>query len=439
MSDLLATLKHEHRSLVKWQKSETVFRFGNNGTLKSLGALYIPFGSKWLRIEVVQGWTPFLISNAFLSAVGADLLISQSVLRVSSWDSDVTLCRNSKGLFTVRLTELIEAACKFDQRPKTEEVITMASSSYNIPNRSKGVYCTQQQQQPWSSEMDDVNGMSAAKVAQPQSNSKNVISSDAPHGDVPVNHGVHAGEEQQQQCRVPDDGGLCKQCGGESGCSIDGTSRSRFELQPATNHQELSSRRGLNTSGVGRHEVPGRQMEECNLCRRLPPGPEVRALHGQPHQAGVPMGTELQELCQCSAESSDRTRGAEEEDGVGNGEEGARSADDRLVGNISSKQCGLGGDLTDGTVWWSQSTRTDQPSQEVHGGRDRWQPNETRICSGEQDRQDHPNGSASARAGSSEGGSRSVENSNVPEIKTLKLETASVVHLSTIGICTSVD
>jgi hypothetical protein len=27
----------------------------------------------------------------------------------------------------------------------------------------------------------------------------------------------------------------------------------------------------------------------------------------------------------------------------------------------------------------------------------------------------------------------------VPEIKTLKLETASVVHLSTIGICTSVD
>ena len=84
VSDLLAILKHEHRSLVKWQKSETVFRFGNNGTLKSLGALYIPFGSKWLRIEVVQGWTPFLISNAFLSAVGADLLISHSVLRVSA-------------------------------------------------------------------------------------------------------------------------------------------------------------------------------------------------------------------------------------------------------------------------------------------------------------------------------------------------------------------
>ena len=424
VSDLLATLKHEHQSLVKWQKSETVFRFGNNGTLKSLGALYIPFGSKWLRIEVVQGWTPFLISNAFLSAVGADLLISHSVLRVSAWDKDVSLCRNSKGLFTIKLTELIEAACKFDQRPKTEEVITMASSSNNIPSRSKGVYCTQQQQQPWSNEMDDVNGMSAAKVAQPQFNSDNVISSDAPHGDVPVNHGVHAGEEQQQPCRVPGDGGLCKQSGRESGCSIDGTSRSRFELQPAADHQELPSRRDLNTSGVGRHEVPGRQVEECHLCRRLSPGPEVRALHGQPHQAGVPMGIELQELCQCSAESSDRARRAEEEDGAGNGEEGARGADDRLVGNVPPKQCGLGGDLTDGAVWWSQST--DQSSQEVHGGRDRWQPDEARICPGEQDRQDHPNGSASARAGSSEGGSRSVENTNVPEIKALKLETASV-------------
>ena len=148
MSKLLATLKSEHKETVKWQKSETVFHFGNIGTLKSFGALYIPFGAKWLRIEVVQGWTPFLIFNAFLHAVGADLIISQSKLRVSSWGSDVPLCRNSKGLFTVRLTELIDAACKSEKCQNAEEVVTMASSCKKTANLSREVYCQHQQLQP---------------------------------------------------------------------------------------------------------------------------------------------------------------------------------------------------------------------------------------------------------------------------------------------------
>lgn len=104
---LLSTLQPIHRESVKWQESETVFRFGNNGCLKSVGALFIPFGKRWMKVEVVQGMTPFLLSNSFLHALGADVMVSRSSLMVAGWRSEVKLQRNAKGLFTVRLTDLI--------------------------------------------------------------------------------------------------------------------------------------------------------------------------------------------------------------------------------------------------------------------------------------------------------------------------------------------
>eukprot|EP00435_Cladocopium_sp_Y103_P051301 s650_g15.t2 len=221
VSDLLATLKPEHRSLVKWQNSETVFRFGNNGTLKSLGAVFIPFGSKWFRVEVVQGWTPFLISNAFLSFLGADLLVSQSVLRVSAWCLDVKLHRNSKGLFTVCLTELIDAASHREGHPCSEEVITWASSNNTNTDLSKEVYCTQQQQlKPSEIEVND--GMAAAKVAQLQFNSKNGISLDQSRTSHTADHG-------ESQCS-----GLLARAGSEPGCSFDWPRRSKGKWKGAT-------------------------------------------------------------------------------------------------------------------------------------------------------------------------------------------------------------
>eukprot|EP00435_Cladocopium_sp_Y103_P046045 s2366_g13.t1 len=81
VDSLLNSLSANHKSQVKWHPSETVFRFGNNGVLRSVGALFIPFGDMWMKIEVVKGSTPFLISNAFLHALHADLLVSQIKVR----------------------------------------------------------------------------------------------------------------------------------------------------------------------------------------------------------------------------------------------------------------------------------------------------------------------------------------------------------------------
>ena len=70
---LISSLPEDVRQRVQLGKSETIFRFGNNGTLPSVGALFIPFGLDWMKLEVVNGEAPFLLSNAFLKATAADV------------------------------------------------------------------------------------------------------------------------------------------------------------------------------------------------------------------------------------------------------------------------------------------------------------------------------------------------------------------------------
>lgn len=149
VSPLLKSLHEKHRSQVKWYPSETVFRFGNNGILRSISALFVPCGDKWMKIEVFKGSTPFLISNAFLHALHGDLLVSQSCLRVPTWKNQAKLNRNSK----------------------QEEVITLASSL----NQGEGKVNKQAlQQQPSSLLHASENVNAAAEAAQSRSSTSSV-------------------------------------------------------------------------------------------------------------------------------------------------------------------------------------------------------------------------------------------------------------------------
>jgi hypothetical protein len=106
---LIQSMPIEVQKKMSWKKSERVFRFGNNAILPSVGALYLPFGSRWMRIEVVEGDTPFLLSNSFLRAIDADVCTRKSLLRLNQLGSVVPLKSNSKGLFVVQLAEVISA------------------------------------------------------------------------------------------------------------------------------------------------------------------------------------------------------------------------------------------------------------------------------------------------------------------------------------------
>eukprot|EP00435_Cladocopium_sp_Y103_P020778 s1772_g5.t1 len=316
---LLATLKADHRDLVKWQKSETVFRFGNNETLKSLGAMFIPFGKRWLKVEVVQGWTPFLISNAFLSALHADLHISKSLLKIPKWGVEVKLRRNSKGLFTVALTELIESASASEGTPCSEEVITMAWNDQ--PNQSREVYCTHQlQQQPTA----------AATVAQPHSERYQVsdLSSTAVIADR--DHGAPEGDVLGKG-----PGFLCDGAGSEPRTSAGCPGGSQLEFRSRANRESPSSTRSDKSEGMGREDSAGRKVEESHLCRSLRPGHEVCELHGRKHQACLPVGTELSPVCQ--TEDSGRSSVQGEEDSAGTRAGDPHSSVDCCSGNSGSE------------------------------------------------------------------------------------------------------
>ena len=106
---LIQSMPSEIQRQMNWKKSETVFRFGNNAVLPSVGALYLPFGKRWMRIEVVRGETPFLLSNSFLRAIDADVCTRLSTLRLNQLGIEVPLKTNPKGLFVVQLADVIDA------------------------------------------------------------------------------------------------------------------------------------------------------------------------------------------------------------------------------------------------------------------------------------------------------------------------------------------
>ena len=107
-----------------WKKSETVFRFGNNATLPSIGAIFLPFGQQWMKLEVVGGNTPFLLSNAFLKAVQADICTSSQELRMLANKIVVPLQMNKKGLLLVDLANILEAIARVSPDVQCE-VVTM--------------------------------------------------------------------------------------------------------------------------------------------------------------------------------------------------------------------------------------------------------------------------------------------------------------------------
>ena len=122
---LLQSLPAEIQARVRWRRSSTIFRFGNNGILNSLGAMYIPFGHRWLKVEVVEGQTPFLLSIAFLRALRAEIHVAACELRIPGVREAVQLHCNSKGLFQLELADVLRVVAN-NRGPGThEEVITL--------------------------------------------------------------------------------------------------------------------------------------------------------------------------------------------------------------------------------------------------------------------------------------------------------------------------
>ena len=124
----LQGLLPEIRKQVRRCRCDVVFRFGNQGTLKSEHAIMVPVGGLGLKIAVVPGATPFLLSNTLLRALGAVVDTASNALVMPKHGTQVQLALSPKGLYLLDLNKLIQAGCQEKDASRVAE--TFAQDSF---------------------------------------------------------------------------------------------------------------------------------------------------------------------------------------------------------------------------------------------------------------------------------------------------------------------
>ena len=107
---LIRSLEDGVRSQVSRCACRITFRFGNEATLTSSQALVIPIGNLRLKIAIVPGGTPFLISNTLMRAIHAQVDCHKKTLSSPKLSRDIPLELTPKGLFLLDLNELVKAS-----------------------------------------------------------------------------------------------------------------------------------------------------------------------------------------------------------------------------------------------------------------------------------------------------------------------------------------
>jgi hypothetical protein len=110
---------------VKVTPSKVVFRFGNAGTLQSTSAVFFPRKTGgWIRVEVVPGQTPFLLSNSVLRSLKAVVDVDGGMLWFKGSDDGVPLKSCRKNLMSVDFGKILELG---KQGSKQEDEIHVAT------------------------------------------------------------------------------------------------------------------------------------------------------------------------------------------------------------------------------------------------------------------------------------------------------------------------
>lgn len=113
---------------IKSAPSSVVFRFGNSGVLKSTQAVFFQRKTGgWIRVEVVPGRTPFLLSNSALSSLKAVLDISDRVLWFKGNNTGIPLKSCRKNLMSVDFGEILRLGQGTKIRSDDDEVYHMSS------------------------------------------------------------------------------------------------------------------------------------------------------------------------------------------------------------------------------------------------------------------------------------------------------------------------
>ena len=106
VAELISDLHPCIRKKLQRCPCHVTFRFGNHGTLKSEQALVVPLQDLLLKIAIVPGSTPFLLSNTLLRAMQAVIDVEKHVLLPKKYQREYPLQLTSQGLFLIDLNDL---------------------------------------------------------------------------------------------------------------------------------------------------------------------------------------------------------------------------------------------------------------------------------------------------------------------------------------------
>ena len=108
VKEVLQGLDAKCRAGVRKITSGINFRFGNSGTLQSKYALLVPTDqSSWIRVEVIPGNTPLLVSNRLLRELDAIIHVRKGYLQLP--DRIVPMRLDERGLSIVDLSVLMQS------------------------------------------------------------------------------------------------------------------------------------------------------------------------------------------------------------------------------------------------------------------------------------------------------------------------------------------
>ena len=129
LPDLIKGLKPKIRQKLFRCQCSVTFRFGNQGTLESKTALVIPVGNLGLKISIVQGSTPLLLSNTLLRTLQAQVDVAKQLLHSPMLIKPLSLQLTPRGLSHLDINDLAEAAS-----PKCKLAETLASVGTTGPS-----------------------------------------------------------------------------------------------------------------------------------------------------------------------------------------------------------------------------------------------------------------------------------------------------------------
>ena len=132
VDDLLKALDPEVRSRVTRSRCNVTFRFGNLSTLDAHYALVIPVGSVNLRVAIVPGNTPFLISNTLVRALKSVIDTHHHQLHSPSLKCPLNLELTERGLFLLDINELVKASSSVPSRSAKQDTFVTEDVQKNI-------------------------------------------------------------------------------------------------------------------------------------------------------------------------------------------------------------------------------------------------------------------------------------------------------------------